>query len=278
MRPRVAVSPFGESRDGILRLARLASDVGMDGLALGDGFVSTPAFPIWSGGLDCFIELGWLAGQVEMASYGIEAIVLAARDPRVVAKQACTMSAITGGRFHLGVSAGYWAEDAALFAYDFGERGQRLDEGIRALVAAWRGEPFPDGKFWSWDASVPMSPCHAVQPPELWLAGGEGSMRRALRYGLAWQPSGLSPIEAAPLARRYFAAGGVGLKIRTRLSVSPPPSGSFATLVGPANYLAAQVNAYAELGADYVSVVPGYDQRSAAATIEALGEIVHALV
>ena len=272
MRPQIAVSPFGESLDGILKLARLAAEVGLDGLALGDGFVSTPSFPIWAGGLDCFVEFGWLAGQVTMARYGIEAVVLPARDPRVVAKQACSMSAVTDGRFHLALSAGFWPEDAWLFGFDFDERGARLDEGIRALVAALRGEPFADGKFWSWQNSVPMSPCHAVQPPELWLSGGEASMRRSIRHGLAWQPSGLAPAEVAPLARRYFDGGGVGLKIRTRFSVAEPPPGSFATLVGPAEYLAEQVNAYAELGADYVSVVPGYDERSAAATIEALGE------
>lgn len=270
MTPQIAVSPFAASREGILKLARAAAEAGLDGLALGDGFFSTPSFPIWSGGLDCFVELGWLAGQVDMARFGIEAVVLAARDPRVVAKQACTMSAITGGRFHLGVSAGFWAEDAHLFGYDFAERGARLDEGINALVAAWRGEAFPDGKFWSWNEGVTMSPCHAVQPPELWLAGGEGSMRRALRYRLPWQPSLMSPDEVAPLARRYFDGGGVGLKIRTRLSVSEPPPGSFSTLVGPADYLREQVHAYAESGADYVSVVPGYDENSAAATIEAL--------
>ena len=73
------------------------------------------------------------------------------------------------------------------------------------------------------------------------------------------------------MARRYFDGGGVGLKIRTRLSVSEPPSSRFATLAGPAAFLAEQVNAYAELRADYVSVVPGYDEPSAAATIEALG-------
>src|SRR6267378_1891241 len=50
---------------------------------------------IWSGGIDCFVELAWLAGRVEMASYGVDAIVVPARDPRVLAKQACSLSAVT---------------------------------------------------------------------------------------------------------------------------------------------------------------------------------------
>ena len=102
-------------------------------------------------------------------------------------------------------------------------------------------------------------------------------MRRALRYGLAWQPRAGSPQAVASLARQYTDLGGVGLRVRARMSVSeppPPPDSAFATFapqVGPAEYLAEQLAGYAALGATYVSVVPGYDDRSCAETIEALG-------
>jgi len=92
----------------------------------------------------------------------------------------------------------------------------------------------------------------------------------------------MSPAEVAPLARTYLDSGGVGLKIRTRMSVSEPESNpeafrTFTTLVGPPAYLAEQLEAYAALGATYVSIVPGFDERSCAATIEALGVAVHEL-
>jgi alkanesulfonate monooxygenase SsuD/methylene tetrahydromethanopterin reductase-like flavin-dependent oxidoreductase (luciferase family) len=278
---QIGISPFAGSREGALRLARLAHDVGLDGLILGDGFVSTPSFPIWSGGLDCFVELGWLCGHVQMRGYGIDAIVLPARDPRILAKQACSLQAVANAGCHLALSAGFWAEDARLFGYDFKQRGARLDEGIRALQAAFGGEDF-EGRFWSWQAPLPISPCHAVQPPELWLSGAEATMRRALRYGLAWQPTRLSAAELEPLARQYRDAGGVGLKVRTRMSVSAPAADpqafqGFTTLVGPAEYLAEQIDAYVALGATYVSVVPGYDEPSCAATIEALGAALRTL-
>jgi hypothetical protein len=66
------------------------------------------------------------------------------------------------------------------------------------------------------------------------------------------------------------------------VSVSAPPTPpeafkGFSTLVGPAEYLAEQIEAYAALGATYVSVVPGYDERSCAETIEALGSAVQML-
>ena len=281
MKPLIGVSPFGESRAGVLRLARLASDAGLDGLILGDGFVSTPSFPVWSGGVDCFVELAWLGGQVSMPSYGVDAIVLPARDPRVLAKQACSLSLIVGGKCHIALSAGYWAQDAELFGYAFDERGARFDEGIRALQAAFRGEAF-EGRFWSWRNAVSVSPCHAADLPELWLSGAEATMQRALRYGLPWEPSRMSPAEVAPLAKRYLDAGGVALKVRARMSVATPGRNeaafqTFSTLVGPVDYLAEQIDAYARLGASYVSIVPGFDEASCAQTIEALGVAVQAL-
>jgi alkanesulfonate monooxygenase SsuD/methylene tetrahydromethanopterin reductase-like flavin-dependent oxidoreductase (luciferase family) len=280
-RVHVGISPFAASRGGALRLARLAAEVGLDGLILGDGFVSTPSFPIWSGGLDCFVELGWLAGHVRVPTYGIDAIVLPARDPRLLAKQACSLQLVTDADCHLALSAGFWAEDARLFGYAFEERGARLDEGVRALVAAFRGEDF-EGRFWTWQAPLPISPCHATAPPELWLSGAEATMRRAVRYGLAWQPTRMSAAELEPLAREYHERGGVRLKVRTRMSVRAPSDDprafqGFTTLVGPAEYLAEQLAAFVRLGAEYVSVVPGYDEDSCAATIEALGEAVRAL-
>src|SRR2546426_8685601 len=102
---QIAISPFGSSRAGVLQLARQAAEAGLDGLILGDGFVSTPSFPIWSGGVDCFVELAWLAGQVQVPTYGVDAIVLPARDPRVLAKQACSLDAIADGGCHLSLSA-----------------------------------------------------------------------------------------------------------------------------------------------------------------------------
>jgi alkanesulfonate monooxygenase SsuD/methylene tetrahydromethanopterin reductase-like flavin-dependent oxidoreductase (luciferase family) len=281
MKPLVGISPFGASREGVLKLAQLAEAADLDGLILGDGFVSTPSFPIWSGGVDCFVELGWLSGHVEMRSYGIDAIVAPARDPRVLAKQACSLQAVTDGRLHLALSAGFWREDAGLFGYAFEERGARLDEAIRALIAAFKGQDFA-GRFCSWHMPQPIAPCNVIEPPELWLSGAAATMRRALQYGLAWEPSRMAPEEVAPLAHEYLDRGGVSLKVRARMSASPAPDApqafrGFSTLVGPPEYLAEQIRAYADIGATYVSVVPGFDERSCAQTIEALGAAVQLL-
>ena len=45
----------------------------------------------------------------------------------------------------------------------------------------------------------------------------------------------------------------------------------------PTAYLGEQLNAYAELGTAYISIVAGYDERSSAETIDALGIAVQSL-
>src|SRR3954452_8440489 len=114
MPAQIAISPFGISRHNVLELARRAADAGLDGLTLGDGFVATPTFPIWSGGIDCFVELAWLAGNVRLPSYGVDAVVAPLRDPRAFAKQACSLSAVIQGHVHLALTAGFWEQDARL--------------------------------------------------------------------------------------------------------------------------------------------------------------------
>ena len=56
-----------------------------------------------------------------------------------------------------------------------------------------------------------------------------------------------------------------------------PGAVAFPTLVGPPAYLAEQLAAYAALGATYVSIVAGHDDRSCAETIDALGVAVRSL-
>jgi alkanesulfonate monooxygenase SsuD/methylene tetrahydromethanopterin reductase-like flavin-dependent oxidoreductase (luciferase family) len=274
----IIVSPYGGSREQVCQLAQRVVEAGLDGLSLGDGMIGTASYPVWQGGLDPFVEIAWLASRYELAHYGIEGIVLPDRDPRIAAKQASSLAAITEGRFHLGIVSGRWRHDATLFGYDFDKRGSRVDEGIRALLSIWRGEQEFSGRYWRWSCDAgTITPCTSVPAPELWLAGeGQATIGRCIKYHLPWMPTRFTPSDLAPLAREYFDRGGASLKVRIRMSAVEPPQKpedrlSYPTLIGPPEFLAEQIAAYEELGADYISVVPGFDFDSAAATIDAMG-------
>ena len=64
---------------------------------------------------------------------GPGSLVLPQRDPLLVAKQAATVSHLSGGRLTLAVGVGYIKQEYAYLRADFGNRGRLADEYISAM-------------------------------------------------------------------------------------------------------------------------------------------------
>ncbi|MCB0998002.1 MAG: LLM class flavin-dependent oxidoreductase [Acidimicrobiales bacterium] len=271
---RLGISPFATTRTGALDVARTAVAGGLGTLWLGDGLLASDDFPGWSGALEPFAELAWLAGAVDPHRVGLTAAVLPLRDVVNVAKQAATLDVITEGRFVLVVAPGYWDREFAFRGVPIDERAARFDDAVGALRALWRGDPY-DGPFHQVPAGDVVSPA-PITPggPPLWLAGGPATMRRALRAGLPYQPSRMLPDALAPLAAEWFEGGGgeLGLRIRVEVSDAPPRGHDvdWQALAGPPDHLATELARYAELGVTDVSIVPGQDDATSLATVERL--------
>ncbi|MFN8021705.1 MAG: LLM class flavin-dependent oxidoreductase [Acidimicrobiales bacterium] len=271
---RLGVSPFATTRAGALAVARTAVAGGIDTLWLGDGLLASDDFPGWSGALEPFTELAWLAGATAPTRIGLTAAVLPLRDVVNVAKQAASLDVITDGGFVLVAAPGFWDREFAFRGVPLDERGARFDDAVGALLALWRGEPY-DGRFHHVPAGDVVSPLpHTPGGPPLWLAGGPATMRRALRLGLPFQPSRLLPDALAPLAAQWFEGGGGQLGLRLRVEVSDrAPQGhdvDWQALSGPADHLAAELARFAELGVTDLSVVPGQDDETSLRTVETL--------
>ncbi len=283
---RIGVSPWGSSRDGIVRVADAAAQAGVDTFWLGDGLLVVPDFPQWSGGIEPFVELGWLAGRHPNVGVGLGAAVLPLRDVLYVAKQAATLDQLTDGRFTLAVTPGFWDREFAFRGLSFKDRGRRFDDLVRALQAIFNGEPY-DGEF----ATVPPDGLLSPRPltpggPALWLAGGIPTIERALKTGLAFQARTTSPERFAPTAKDWFARGGgeLGMRITLIAAEKIPAAGTDGgvthndALLGPPHYLAEQLAAYQELGLAEVSLMPGHSDEQSLRTIEALAtEVLPAL-
>src|ERR1700746_3734153 len=84
--------------------------------------------------------LGALAADTRQARLGCLVFCVAYRNPGLLAKAATTIDHISGGRFELGLGAGWHQWEAEAFGYDFPSRGERLDmldeaaELIRGLL------------------------------------------------------------------------------------------------------------------------------------------------
>jgi alkanesulfonate monooxygenase SsuD/methylene tetrahydromethanopterin reductase-like flavin-dependent oxidoreductase (luciferase family) len=269
---RIGISPWAANRSGVERVAAAALSAGIDTFWLGDGLLGRPDFPPWSGGMESFSELAWLAGRYPGASVALGAAVLPLRDPLWVAKSAATLDQLTEGRFTLVLAPGNWPDEFAAAGRDFDGRGGALESGLRLLSEIWAADAGDGGP-----SPRPWSP----GGPPVWLAGARATMLRAIRLGLPFQASRIGPSALAPAAREWFDRGGTKLAVRVRMGVGRGGSGAGAAsptatdtgaLTGSAAFLAEQIDSFRQLGVTDLSIMPGQDVDSSLRTIEALAE------
>lgn len=140
--------------------------------------------------LDPFVVLSVAATasrRVRLLSY---ILVLAYRNPFVVAKSAASLDALSGGRFTLGIGTGYLRPEYAAVGVPFEERGALTDEAIDILRRAWTGEPVAhEGRhFAARDAVVLPKPANPSGIP-IWAGGNsKRAIMRAAERCDGWCP------------------------------------------------------------------------------------------
>jgi alkanesulfonate monooxygenase SsuD/methylene tetrahydromethanopterin reductase-like flavin-dependent oxidoreductase (luciferase family) len=276
---RVGISPFAASRDGSRRVAAAAVEGGIDTIWLGDGLLEVDAFPMWSGGLEPFVELAYLAGRHPDTRVALGAAVLPLRDVVWVAKQAATLDQLTEGRFVLAVTPGFWAREFAYRGMPFEQRGRRFEELVGALRAAWAGDPYESGAVVLPPGGRPSPVPYTAGGPPLWYAGGRATFERALRDGVPYQAPPTRPEGLRPLAAEWFDRGGTQLAVRMAVELAGPVDSADGVLRGPAPYLVEQLVAYERLGVADFSIMPGRDDDTSRRTVDALvSEVLPGLV
>jgi alkanesulfonate monooxygenase SsuD/methylene tetrahydromethanopterin reductase-like flavin-dependent oxidoreductase (luciferase family) len=102
----------------------------------------------------------------------------------LLAKQAASVQALSGGRLVLGVAPGGRADDFDVSGVDMGSRGREFDRQLDELTRVWAGE---EKGF-----AGPVGP--NVDPPELLIGGSvDAAFRRAAQHGDGWIMGGGSP-------------------------------------------------------------------------------------
>lgn len=164
----VYLPPFGPFGDPavLVDLAVRAERAGWDGVFLWDHLVrgSMPVADAWT-------ALGAIAQATERVFLGPSVTPLPRRRPWVVARQASTVSRLSGGRLILGVGLG--VDHSGDFSR-FGERSDpaarpsMLTEGLDVLRAMWSGEPFERGGV-HYPVKLEASPPEP-HPIPIWMA------------------------------------------------------------------------------------------------------------
>jgi len=187
--------------------------------------------PVWDPTTDwpdCWCLASAMAAVTEHLVFTTNAYIAPERDLFTVAKAVGTAAVLSGGRVHLGMAAGWCAEEFEATGQDFRTRGRRLADMIPALRTLWSDEPWVEyhGPFYDF-GPLKMSPT----PPQvipIYVGGhSEAAMRRAAALADGWLGAEAYPldraVEVADRIRRYRAeAGRPQDDFAVYLAIDPP--------------------------------------------------------
>jgi alkanesulfonate monooxygenase SsuD/methylene tetrahydromethanopterin reductase-like flavin-dependent oxidoreductase (luciferase family) len=200
----------------ILERAHAAEAAGFDGLALIDHLdpPGDPGHGIW----EAMTTATWLAARTERLTIGHLVLCDAFRHPAVLAKQATTLSAASGGRFELGLGSGSWPQEFERYGVENGgdarARVERLGRDLELIRRYWGQEP--DGAQEEDGAQLPLPP----HPVPIVLGGtGPRTMELVRRHADWWN---LPVHRIGELERLRPQAGTARVSVQQMVSLVTP--------------------------------------------------------
>jgi probable F420-dependent oxidoreductase len=141
---------------------------------------------------DPFVALGACAAVTKRIRLGTAICLVVERDPITLAKEVASVDMLSGGRFVLGIGAGWNREEMENHGANFPRRWDLVREKILAMKGIWtKPEPEFHGEFVNFDPlwSYPK-PVQSGGPP-IWIgANSKWVFDRIAEYGDGWMPIG----------------------------------------------------------------------------------------
>lgn len=200
------------------------------GLPTRDGALTPTALMAWAGRVEAgpfaslavldrvvfplhepLVVLAVVAGVTTRVELMTSAIIAPTRETTLLARQAASLDALSGGRLVLGLGVGVREDDHAATGSDFRTRGRRFDEQLALLRRCWRGDALDP-------PAIGAVGVRAVRPggPTLVVGGYVPAVeRRVAAHGDGYlAPGGATPEELATrwegVRRAWSAAGRLG--------------------------------------------------------------------
>ena len=148
---------------------------------------------------ECWTSLVYLAGRLPGINFGTIVACQSYRNPALLAKMAATLQTFSGGRFILGLGAGWKKDEYLAYGYDYPERIDRLyqlEEAVQIIRQMWR-EPKAsfEGKYYHIQDAI-CEPKPDPLPPLMVGGGGRKiTLRIAAQYADWWNVPGCSAAE-----------------------------------------------------------------------------------
>jgi probable F420-dependent oxidoreductase len=162
---------------------------------------------------DPFIALTVAAAVTKKIKLGTGVCLLPERETLMTAKVAASLDVFSGGRFLMGVGAGWLREETEAMGANFGLRWKRTREAVEAMRLLWtRREASYQGEMVRFPAvrSEPK-PVQKAGPPVLLGAHGPKALERVARTYDGWMPlvaSAAELKESVAALRKLAAARG----------------------------------------------------------------------
>lgn len=216
----------------------------------------------------------YLAGLTDDLTFVTGILVLPQRQTALVAKQAAQVDRFTDGNFRLGVGVGWNEPEYVALGEDFSKRGRRIEEQVELLRKLWTQDLVEfEGEFHQIpDAGI--NPLPVQQPIPVWMGGmADPVKQRVARMADGWLPQ-FQPGEEAEehLADLYAYAEEEGrdpddIEISGRMYAVPSESDEWIE----------RVQAWRDLGADYLSISTMYQGLEGAEHVDHLVEVADVL-
>jgi probable F420-dependent oxidoreductase len=181
----------------LLELARRAEDLGFDSLWVPDHFLlgsDDDSEPI--GGWECWSLLAALAATTTRVELGSLVSCTGYRNPSLLAKMACTVDEISGGRLVLGLGAGWAESEYRAFGFPFDHRVDRFHDAIQIVSPLLReGHVDFEGTYYkARDCELRPTGPRGHGPPIMIGGSGPRMLGLTARYADAWNADfGSSP-------------------------------------------------------------------------------------
>ena len=269
-------------------MARAAEAAGFDSIWVGDHLLYRGEGEPERGPWEAWTLLAALGAATERVELGPLVACAAFHPPGVIAKMAATVAEVCGGRFVLGLGAGWNEEEFRAFGLPFDHRVSRFEEAFTIIRGLLAGERVTlEGRFHQAHDAV-LLPRPAAPTRLMVGSNGPRMLAATLPYVDAWntwyEDYGNSPGRFAELNERISAAardaGRDPAEIKRSACVLVALEGSSGEraftdtappLTGSPAQIAATLRELGEAGADEaILVVDPISERS----IRALGEVV----
>jgi probable F420-dependent oxidoreductase len=261
----------------LLDMARAIDDLGFDGIWVGEHLLYRWADRPARGPWEAWTLMAALSAATTRVTIGPLVACTSFHNPALLAKQAATIDEIAGGRFVLGLGAGWNETEFRAFGFPFDHRIDRFEEAftiIRTLLQD--GAIDFDGRWYQARDCELLPRARPGGPPLLIGSNGPRMLRIALPHADAWnswysdtdnRPAGVAPLRDVVDAACRDVGRDPG-EIRRSVAVHvrlPRGSGRamgdttttdrIVPLEGPAERMADELRAYADAGIDEVQAV-----------------------